>query len=122
MNEVRRHPELSAAIVKSIASLKEVSMVVRQHHERYDGKGYPEGVQGEKIHFAARIMAVADSFDAMTSDRPYRKALDMNDARQELQNGKGTQFDPKCVEAMLQYLGDHKAGKTNPAVTEGRTV
>lgn len=113
MNEIRKHPELSGAIVKSITSLKEVSMVVRQHHERYDGKGYPEGVQGEKIHFAARIMAVADSFDAMTSDRPYRKALDMNDARQELQNGKGTQFDPMCVEAMLQYLGEYKAGEDN---------
>jgi HD-GYP domain-containing protein (c-di-GMP phosphodiesterase class II) len=73
--------------------------IVRSHHERYDGGGYPRGLEGEEIPLAARIFAIADSFDAMTSDRPYRSALSMDEAVAEIRAGSGTQFDPMCVEA-----------------------
>ncbi len=73
--------------------------IVRSHHERFDGGGYPRGLQGEEIPLAARIFAIADSFDAMTSDRPYRSALSTDEAVAEIRAASGTQFDPRCVEA-----------------------
>ena len=109
--EIRKHPEISYAIVKSISSLQEVGMIVRQHHERYDGKGYPSGLKDEEIHIGARIMAVADAYDAMTSNRPYRQALVPQDVVEELMTGSGVQFDPQCVEAFIQYIGEKKAAE-----------
>jgi len=102
--DLRRHPEISSSIVKSISSLQEVGLIVRSHHEMYDGGGYPDGLKGEEIHFGGRILAVADAFDAMTSNRPYRKALDFCTSMEELKKKAGTQFDPSCVDAMLLYL------------------
>lgn len=106
--EIRKHPEISSNIVKSITSLQEVGTIVSQHHERYDGGGYPKGVKGELIHIGARIMAVADSYDAMTSNRPYRQALNLSDVLKELQKESGGQFDPMCVNAFLQCLSDER--------------
>ena len=78
-------------------------MAIKYHHERFDGTGYPAGLKGENIPLDARIMAVADSFDAMISDRPYRKsALPVNEALEELKRNAGTQFDPKIVEVFLE--------------------
>jgi HD-GYP domain-containing protein (c-di-GMP phosphodiesterase class II) len=73
--------------------------IVRSHHERWDGGGYPRGLRGVEIPLAARIFAVADSFDAMTSDRPYRSALSTDEAVEEIRGGAGSQFDPECVKA-----------------------
>jgi HD-GYP domain-containing protein (c-di-GMP phosphodiesterase class II) len=78
--------------------------LVEQHHERYDGKGYPFGIKGENIKLGARIMTVADSFDAMITERPYRKAFTKEEAIEELKKCSGTQFDPKVVEAFLKVL------------------
>ena len=79
-------------------------MYKRQHHERYDGKGYPRGLSDEQIPLGARIIAVADTYDALTSERPYRRALTNAEALEELQEGAGIQFDPTVVEALRQVL------------------
>jgi response regulator RpfG family c-di-GMP phosphodiesterase len=102
--EIHAHPSLGGEIVGSISSLRQASVIVRQHHERYDGQGYPDGLREEQIHLGARIMAVADAYDAMTSDRPYRQALDPKVAVEELLRQAGQQFDPKCVQAFTDYL------------------
>jgi HD-GYP domain-containing protein (c-di-GMP phosphodiesterase class II) len=91
-------------------------MFVHHHHERYDGKGYPNGLKGEKIPLGARIMAVADSFDAMTSDRPYRKAMDVKEALAEITKNSGTQFDPKIVEVFVEIINDELEFKSKSAV------
>lgn len=100
--EIKKHPVIGAEILAEIKQLKEVIPGVKYHHERYDGKGYPEGLNGENIPLIARIMAVTDAYDAMTSDRPYRKGLSKEIADKELVRLKGQQFDPKCVDAFLQ--------------------
>jgi hypothetical protein len=81
-----------------------VLAVVRWHHERFDGRGFPDGLRREEIPLAARIVAVADSFDAMTSERPYRSPLDLDDVVAELEAGVGTQFDPRCIAAFMSVL------------------
>ena len=98
---MKRHPEHGARIISQIPFLQDVSKIVRHHHERWDGKGYPDGIAGEAIPFGARIFAVADSFDAMTSDRPYRRAMSVKDARVEVARCRGTQFDPAVVDAFV---------------------
>jgi hypothetical protein len=98
---IMRHPGISAKILARVAFLQEAIPVVRHHHERFDGGGYPDGLAGAEIPLGARILAVADSFDAMTSDRPYRRALDARQARLELKRSAGAQFDPLVVEAFL---------------------
>jgi HD-GYP domain-containing protein (c-di-GMP phosphodiesterase class II) len=96
---MRSHPSQGARIVEPIPFMREAVEIVQSHHERFDGSGYPRGLRGEKIPLAARIFAIADSFDAMTSDRPYRSALSTEEAVAEISDGSGTQFDPVCVEA-----------------------
>lgn len=103
---VRQHPVLGAEIVDSVKSLKEEYLAILHHHERYDGTGYPYGLKGLAIPLEARILAVADAFDAMTSERPHRSSLLMRDALEELYSNAGSQFDPRVVEAFLTVLGD----------------
>src|SRR3954470_14365304 len=91
---MRRHPEFGARIVAGIPFLEDVASIVRHHHERWDGRGYPDGLAGDAIPLGARIFAVADSFDAMTSDRPYRRAMTIEEACAEVGRCRGTQFDP----------------------------
>jgi HD-GYP domain-containing protein (c-di-GMP phosphodiesterase class II) len=98
---MKRHPEHGARIISQIPFLEDVSRIVRHHHERWDGKGYPDGIVGAAIPLGARIFAVADSFDAMTSDRPYRRAMSVKDARVEVARCRGTQFDPAIVDAFV---------------------
>lgn len=98
------HPEIGEKIVKSLTFFKEVSVLIRHHHERCDGLGYPDRIKSDKIELGAKILAVADSFDAMTSDRLYRKALPLSDAIKELRINKGKQFDPYVVESFLKTL------------------
>ncbi len=105
---IKTHPGMGADIVSHLKQLITVSPGIRHHHERYDGKGYPAGLAGEKIPLSARIIAVCDTFDAMTSDRPYRKGLDVNVALLEIEKFSGVQFDKSCADAFLQ---SHKKGK-----------
>jgi putative nucleotidyltransferase with HDIG domain len=99
---MKRHPEHGARIISQIPFLQDVSRIVRHHHERWDGKGYPDGIAAEAIPLGARIFAVADSFDAMTSDRPYRRSMSVKDARVEVARCRGTQFDPNIVDAFVR--------------------
>lgn len=97
--EVRRHSEIGADMIRDISYLAEAEPVVRYHHERWDGSGYPEGLVGEQIPLSARIVAVADGFDAMTTRRPYSNARDLEQAYQEILASAGTQYDPAVVAA-----------------------
>lgn len=103
MDIIKNHPVISAQIIQS-TSLKEMVPAIRSHHERWDGKGYPDGLKGEEIPLEARILAVADTYNAMTTDRPYRKALSVNDALTEIEKCAGTQFDPKIAEVFLSMF------------------
>jgi cyclic di-GMP phosphodiesterase len=96
---MRRHPEKGAKILSAIPFLDRALDVVRHHHERWDGAGYPAGLRGEEIPLWARIFAIVDTVDAITSDRPYRSASPLAVAIGELRAGSGAQFDPACVEA-----------------------
>jgi len=99
---IKQHPVIGEQILKPIIPLQHALPVVRHHHERYDGKGYPDGISGTAIPYAARIVAITDSFDAMVSDRPYRKGMPIEKALSELKKGAGTQFDPELVEAFIK--------------------
>ncbi len=99
---MRRHPAYGARIVGEIPYLERVARIIKHHHERWDGRGYPEGLRGEEIPHGARMFSVADAFDAMTADRPYRKAIDAISARNEVLRCSGTQFDPNVVEAFMK--------------------
>lgn len=99
--KMKEHPLLAAKIINEIEGMEKVSEWILHHHERIDGYGYPDGLVGDTIPMGARILAVADAFDAMVSDRPYRKALSFKKAMQELQEGQGRQFDEKVVNAFL---------------------
>ncbi len=99
---VRLHSETGEHILEPLVGDKEILKAVRHHHERYDGAGYPDGLKGERIPLLARIIAVADTFDAMTSERPYRKALTKEAACAEVERCRGTQFDPEAADAFLK--------------------
>jgi HD-GYP domain-containing protein (c-di-GMP phosphodiesterase class II) len=99
--QVREHPALSAHIIGAVARFAVYVPGARHHHERYDGRGYPDGLAGTAIPLDARILAVADAYDAMTSDRSYRPALSHEEAIGRLSGDAGTQFDPDCVRAFL---------------------
>jgi HD-GYP domain-containing protein (c-di-GMP phosphodiesterase class II) len=101
---MREHPAMGAKALAPIASLlgREAVEIARHHHERWDGEGYPEGLRGEEIPLLARIVAVADAYEAMTSDRPYRRALSPEEAARRIREGAGAQFDPEVVEAFLR--------------------
>jgi putative nucleotidyltransferase with HDIG domain len=98
-DQMKAHTKTGHDLVLKAGATAEVAAIVRSHHERWDGRGYPDGLKGEAIPLEARILAVADTFDAMTSDRPYRSALRIEDAYDEIVRGKGSQFDPQVVEA-----------------------
>jgi HD-GYP domain-containing protein (c-di-GMP phosphodiesterase class II) len=107
---MRRHPELGARILEH-ANLRDIAGWVLAHHERIDGRGYPRGLAGEEIPAEARILAVADAYEAMTADRPYRRARSSAEARAELRREAGRQFDAEIVEAFAAVLdADAEAG------------
>ena len=96
---------MGVSILRHIESIKDCLAAVQYHHERYDGKGYPDGRKGEQIYLGSRIIAVADAYDAMITKRPYRKKpLTKQEAVKELKSNSGTQFDPKIVEIFLRIL------------------
>ncbi|PAB57873.1 HD-GYP domain-containing protein [Anaeromicrobium sediminis] len=106
--EIQKHPFIGCKILSEVDSLAEVARIVKHHHERYDGKGYPDGIGGDEIPIESYILAVADAFDAMTSDRPYRKAMDKLKALSIVEEESGTQFHPKVVEAFVKYSNNFK--------------
>lgn len=99
---IKTHPEIGHRLLCNLTQIENISIGARYHHERYDGKGYPDGLAGEEIPEIARIIAVADCYDAMTSNRSYRKAMPQEKVRGEIEKGKGTQFDPLFAEKMLE--------------------
>jgi HD-GYP domain-containing protein (c-di-GMP phosphodiesterase class II) len=99
---VKEHSQKGAALLETIADLSAVVPVVRGHHERWDGRGYPDGLAGEKIPRVSRLIAVADAFDVLTSTSPYRAGGTVQEALVQVRNGAGTQFDPDCAEALLR--------------------
>lgn len=106
---MRLHPEKGVAILAPIEQLHDVLPGILYHHERFDGSGYPKGLKGGKIPLEARIVAVADAFDAMISERPYKKAYPLKKAMVELRSCSGKQFDPNVVDALIHYLERHSA-------------
>jgi len=103
-DEIKKHPLIGESIIQPIELLQSIRPLIRHHHEWYNGKGYPDGLSGGVIPLGARILTVADAYDAMISDRPYRKALNKETAIRELKRGSGTQFESKLVEVFLEIL------------------
>ncbi|MFV0342501.1 MAG: diguanylate cyclase [Anaerocolumna sp.] len=102
--ELKKHPQDSADILKQIKGFEKVVPIVLEHHEKYDGTGYPNGLKGEEISYLSRILTVVDSFDAMTNQRPYQKTKTFEEAFEEIQRCKGTHFDPEIAEQFVQAL------------------
>jgi len=123
MRYVRNHSVKGDQIIESFGFLERVRRVVRHHHERWDGSGYPDGLKGEEIPFLSRILALADSWDAITAGRPYRAALAAGDAIEEIERGAGNQFDPSMVkvfiEAQKASLADGLAAAAAPRLNMG---
>ena len=114
--ELRKHAEYGAAIVAPMRFAGDVAPIILAHHEHWDGRGYPSGLKGEQIPLGARIIAVVDAYDAMTSDRPYRKSLGLVEAVRRLKASSGTQWDPHVVEVFLELL---HAGRLEPVELPG---
>jgi diguanylate cyclase (GGDEF)-like protein/putative nucleotidyltransferase with HDIG domain len=117
---MRDHPVIGERILRSIPGLGAIARVVRHEHERVDGSGYPDGIVGDQIPIGARIILACDAYHAMTSDRPYRKAMSHADAIRELAAGAGTQFDPKVTEVLIGALYGRQrsaVGAMNPAAS-----
>jgi putative nucleotidyltransferase with HDIG domain len=104
--QIRRHPTAGARMLRAVGAALDALPCVLFHHERWDGAGYPSGRAGDDIPLEARILAVADSYEAMTADRPYRRALTTEVAQEELRTNAGGQFDPAVVKAFLGVLAD----------------
>lgn len=107
-NIIKIHPITGYNILKGISEDSSIAVAAKHHHERYDGKGYPNGLKGEEIPETARILGVADSYDAMASNRSYRQALPQEVVRKEIEKGRGTQFDPKIADIMLKMIDEDK--------------
>lgn len=102
--EMKRHPEIGYRIVQSVPELSQIAEYILSHHERWDGSGYPRGIEGENIPLLSRILAVVDAYDAMTNDRAYRKALNKDEVMSELRSNAGTQFDPNIVKIFIDKV------------------
>jgi len=121
-NIIKIHPVTGYHILRGISEESIIAIAAKYHHERYDGKGYPNGLEGEKIPEVARILGVADSYDAMASNRSYRNALPQEVVRSEIEKGRGTQFDPRIADIMLQMIDEDKDYKMKEADSLKRRV
>jgi uncharacterized domain HDIG len=115
-DEIKKHPGIGVNILKNIKDVTSILPYIRNHHERLDGRGYPDGLKGEDISLGARIICIADSYDAMTSNRPYRTALSKDEAVRRLVQGKGTQFSPELVDSFIEAINDSEEVHTYKAV------
>jgi putative two-component system response regulator len=109
--EMRRHPEIGEQICAPLSSSRLFVPIIRGHHERWDGRGYPDGLRGERIPLGARIVGIVDAFDAMVNDRPYRAARSLGDAIRELRSEAGHQFDPDLVTRFVATIEDARSGR-----------
>ncbi|MBR4110226.1 MAG: HD domain-containing protein [Clostridia bacterium] len=107
-DDIKNHPSIGSKILAPAKIFNDIIPIVKHHHERFDGRGYPSSLKGEEIPLFARIVGIADSFDAMTSDRSYRPRFTLIKALDELENGKGTQFDPNLVDAFILAIKESK--------------
>ena len=105
--EIQLHPQRGSEILSAVSTFRPIAPIVECHHERFDGRGYPNGLSGEDIPEESRIISVVDAFDAMTSDRLYRSSIGIERAKEELKNGRGTQFDPRIVDVFLTILHEY---------------
>lgn len=106
-NMLKEHPQNGVDIIEPVKSLSRVKPIILYHHEKFDGTGYPEGLKGNEIPYLARILTVVDSFDAMTSNRPYNKRKTYSEGIEELRKWSGKQFDPKIVDAFIKTLKEN---------------
>ena len=111
--EVKQHPIKGAMILSAVSMFQDIVPIVRHHHEHIDGTGYPDGIKGNEIELFARIISVADAFDAMMSDRHYRKHLSLEESRRQLVQGSGTQFDKQVVDVFLKLIDEDQELNTN---------
>jgi putative nucleotidyltransferase with HDIG domain len=111
---MRSHPEEGARIIERLGYLDDVVPGIRYHHERMDGRGYPDGLLGDKIPLAARIIHVADALDAMTTKRLYREERSFEEALEEIRSGRGTDFCSLCVDALERAVAAHRIGRLTP--------
>lgn len=105
---IKKHPHLGFMALQAATKLADVAQIILAHHERYDGRGYPNNLDGDKIPLLARIISVADAFDAMYSDRPYRKGLTLSKITEIISEERGHQFDPRIADAMLSLIKEGK--------------
>lgn len=115
---MKQHTVIGAEILKDIGMLPGIDIGAKYHHERFDGKGYPDGLKGEEIPYLARIIAVADAYDAMTSNRVYRKHLTDERVLEELKNGVGSQFDPRASKALIRLIEEKRLANIRPVEDE----
>ena len=113
---VKLHPQIGKRILERVAQFEKYLPIVELHHEDLDGRGYPYGLKGTEIPFGARVMAVADSYDAMTSDRPYRRGMPVAKAASILREGRGRQWDPLVVDAFLRTIAAQLEQPARPAL------
>jgi HD-GYP domain-containing protein (c-di-GMP phosphodiesterase class II) len=113
---VKTHPDRGAELLEEYPSFARGAAIVRHHHERWDGRGYPHGLRGTDIPFGSRVIAVADSFDAMTTDRPYRRAMSAEKAMAILTGGRGREWDAAIVDAFLQSMAGRRKRTVAPAL------
>ena len=106
--QMKAHPSIGSTILEKVSLLPELKTGARWHHERIDGRGYPDGLRGEQIPLEAKIIAVADAYDAMTSSRSYRKPMEQAAVREQIVNGIGTQFDPEIAGLMVELIDEDK--------------
>lgn len=111
-NELKKHPSIGKQIVSTSSIFRDIVPIIYSHHERYDGNGYPQKLKGDQISFLARIVSVADAFDAMTSKRSYRDEMDLEYVKNQIKEGTGTQFDPEVANVMLNIL-ENRLDKIN---------
>jgi putative two-component system response regulator len=120
--QIKQHPDYGARIIQSMRFANEVGPIIRHHHERWDGLGYPLGLSGEAIPIGARIVAIVDAYDAMTTDRPYRCALNQNDVLQRLRAGRGTQWDPQLLDRFIALVEEGRLKDAPPIDVDGGPV
>jgi len=104
--EIKKHPVYAYEVFKNSYPMKEIALYVKHHHEKYNGKGYPEGLKGKNIPYESRILCIADAWDAMTSERSYKDRLSKAEAVSEIIQNKGEQFDPKLVDEWLGFISE----------------